>query len=418
MSKVLVVDDEADFCRLLETSLSGAGHEVRTAGTGRAAIDVGARFRPDLLVADWLLRGPIHGLYVADTLRAVRPDLRTILITGFLTEDLRGDAERARVFDVIPKPFSLDRFEQAVGHATGAPRDAAHPSPLAIAEIVADGAIRFANAAARDLFTMTHAGRDAASLAALFGPEQGLDLAEAAKKWQAVAPLASLRMQWHVRARAEPDGGWLLVIRDGREQNYETRTLANLLLGLSDAAAPRWPTAQHVLLVDRRSLPRNVAAHSLRAAGCTCHAAENAEAALRLIQRDAEIGVAVVDVSVAEDAPPGDGDLKPLLDKLRDCRPDVIQIVSGESHHRDAAVAAGVVHFLQEPWNVDDLIRAATGRIGPCIECGLPLPLRRPLENETRHHWVCCGCGARYMAVLLDDAPPDLRRHVERAELH
>ena len=69
MCKVLIVDDERDYRDQLSLCLSEDELEIRTAGSGREAIDLGACFRPDVLVADWMLKNHIHGLHVAEVLQ-------------------------------------------------------------------------------------------------------------------------------------------------------------------------------------------------------------------------------------------------------------------------------------------------------------------------------------------------------------
>ena len=54
-ARVLVVDDEPGIRDLLATVLGGQGWNVRTAGTGRAAVDEALAFRPDLVVLDIVL---------------------------------------------------------------------------------------------------------------------------------------------------------------------------------------------------------------------------------------------------------------------------------------------------------------------------------------------------------------------------
>ena len=53
--KVLVVDDEPDILDLLEYNLSKEGYKVKTAGNGRKAVDVAARFIPDLILLDIMM---------------------------------------------------------------------------------------------------------------------------------------------------------------------------------------------------------------------------------------------------------------------------------------------------------------------------------------------------------------------------
>lgn len=121
MAKVLVVDDESAYRELMREMLSGIGHEVQTAETASSAVEIGSQFRPDLLVVDWMLRSDLDGFDVANSLRKVRPDLRTILITGFPTPSLEAKAVGARIGAVLYKPFDAEELLDAVRRATDEP---------------------------------------------------------------------------------------------------------------------------------------------------------------------------------------------------------------------------------------------------------------------------------------------------------
>ncbi len=61
MSRVLVVDDEPQILRALQTSLRGAGYDVDTAATGEQALTAVAVRPPDAVILDLVLpdlRGP------------------------------------------------------------------------------------------------------------------------------------------------------------------------------------------------------------------------------------------------------------------------------------------------------------------------------------------------------------------------
>ena len=70
---------------------------------------------------------------------------------------------------------------------------------------------------------------------------------------------------------------------------------------------------------------------------------------------------------------------------------------------------------MLKPWRVEDLINVLTGHIGNCIECGLPLPLRRPQPDDEAQSWVCAECGARYYAVRDEGFPVEIQRNVRQA---
>jgi len=115
--RVLVVDDEKQYCENLSLCLTGEGYEVATACTSDEAIDLGKDFCPDVLVADWMLRSDDDGLDVSRCLRSQLPKLETVLITGYPSIELHADARRSNVFEVLEKPFELDDLLSVVQYA-------------------------------------------------------------------------------------------------------------------------------------------------------------------------------------------------------------------------------------------------------------------------------------------------------------
>jgi len=110
MTRVLVVDDEQTYCDSLGALLTAEGFDVKTARTADSALETGRRFIPDLLVADWMLGGELSGLDVARALQVEAPDLRTILITGYLESDLARQSHSDEIIHVLEKPFELQDF--------------------------------------------------------------------------------------------------------------------------------------------------------------------------------------------------------------------------------------------------------------------------------------------------------------------
>jgi len=117
VARVLVVDDEKQYCENLSLCLTSEGYEVITACTSEEAIDVGRDFRPDVLVADWMLRSDDDGLDVSRSLRDQFPELETVLITGYPSVELHADARKSNVFEVLEKPFELDDLLSVVQYA-------------------------------------------------------------------------------------------------------------------------------------------------------------------------------------------------------------------------------------------------------------------------------------------------------------
>jgi DNA-binding response OmpR family regulator len=53
--KVLVVEDDPYFTRILQKRLSAEGYQVTTAGDGRAGMHAIVQHEPDLVISDWMM---------------------------------------------------------------------------------------------------------------------------------------------------------------------------------------------------------------------------------------------------------------------------------------------------------------------------------------------------------------------------
>lgn len=116
-TRLLIVDDEPSYRDYLQRFLAREGYEVRTAVTGQEAIRIGESFEPEIVLADWMLKNHMHGLEVCESLRGKNPDLRILLMTGFPSAEVREQAERARVFRFLEKPFGLEEVAAAIAAA-------------------------------------------------------------------------------------------------------------------------------------------------------------------------------------------------------------------------------------------------------------------------------------------------------------
>ena len=106
---VLVVEDDAETCALLQQLLEEEGYTVETVADGAAALarlEVGGI---DLVLLDWMLP-EVDGLEVC---RRVRADatgiyLPIIMLTALGAPDQRHEAFAACVDDYVTKPFRLE----------------------------------------------------------------------------------------------------------------------------------------------------------------------------------------------------------------------------------------------------------------------------------------------------------------------
>ena len=96
--RVVVVDNDPEALALLELDLGLEGHDiVGTAKDGETALDVVAATSPDVVVLDFRMPPGIDGLEVARRLRRRSPDVRLVLYSSHVRDELVDEAERLGV---------------------------------------------------------------------------------------------------------------------------------------------------------------------------------------------------------------------------------------------------------------------------------------------------------------------------------
>jgi DNA-binding response OmpR family regulator len=105
MTKILVVDDDTEITKLLDTFLSSEGYEVVVATNGVGALSAAASQDPELVLLDIVL-GSEDGREVLRELRLIS-DVPTIFLTGRGLETERIAGLKLGADDYIVKPFSL-----------------------------------------------------------------------------------------------------------------------------------------------------------------------------------------------------------------------------------------------------------------------------------------------------------------------
>jgi signal transduction histidine kinase/CheY-like chemotaxis protein len=111
---VLVVDDEAPVRDIAVRALRARGYRVLPAGDGLEAQRVAEEAEAlDLLVADVQMPG-LDGRELAAVLRATRPELRVLYISGRADVAAQGEEAPPAGTDFLPKPFTPSQLAVAV----------------------------------------------------------------------------------------------------------------------------------------------------------------------------------------------------------------------------------------------------------------------------------------------------------------
>ena len=347
--RVLIVDDEERYLDFLTSVFGQHGYEVRTAKCGRCAIREGIRFRPHVLITDWLLQNQIHGIEVSEVLRAVDPNLQTILITGFPSSDLRSDAEDATVHRLIEKPFELREMVKAVEDAAVKAKQSSEIGEFAVF-VVDDGEqIIHANKGAAEFFALTDAGANAKWLKDIFSAGSLEKIRANSEEWEEVSPLSKETISWWMRSHKWPDSRLIVLLPESKKRLQKDLRIW-ILLEIAEARRTTWPFTDHVLVVDDEKMIRDIYVSMLRFSNCVCYRAASEELAVRLFRADPSIGVVILDYEMPS------VDVRSLVPKLLSIRPHAKLVGNSASEHRQDFADIGVTRYLEKPWRLSQLL--------------------------------------------------------------
>ena len=113
MTKILVVDDEANVQRLLQYTLKQAGYTVSVAGDGQEALKLWASEAPGLILLDVSLP-KLDGYAVAERIRADeagKHHVPIIMLTSEKEVEQKVRGLRAGADDYLVKPFDVGELQ-------------------------------------------------------------------------------------------------------------------------------------------------------------------------------------------------------------------------------------------------------------------------------------------------------------------
>ena len=136
MAKLLVIDDEPAICWGLAELGKRLRHEVLTAPSAEAGLELAARERPDAVLLDVRLPG-MDGVAALPKLKAHAPTAPVVIMTAHGDLSTAVEAVRQGAFDYVAKPFDLKQIERLIERALAQPVAA---SPVLI-EVQTDGLV-------------------------------------------------------------------------------------------------------------------------------------------------------------------------------------------------------------------------------------------------------------------------------------
>lgn len=116
MAKILLIEDDVSFCKLLEKFLIKKGHTISTSYTATEARNAIKKEAFDLILTD--LRLPdTDGIELMTEFKIVFPEVPVILMTGYSDVNTAVKAIKNGAADYISKPFNPDEVLLVISNA-------------------------------------------------------------------------------------------------------------------------------------------------------------------------------------------------------------------------------------------------------------------------------------------------------------
>lgn len=111
MEKILIVDDEKDWVRMLSTRLQHEGYQVEVAFDAIQAVTQTIDLKPDLLLLDIIMPAG-SGIGVLENLREnVKAfNIPVIVLTGISNKQTKEAAEKFGISGYFVKPVDMDKL--------------------------------------------------------------------------------------------------------------------------------------------------------------------------------------------------------------------------------------------------------------------------------------------------------------------
>jgi two-component system response regulator HydG len=108
-SRILVVDDNEDFCHNVTDILGLSDYEVVTTSNGFKALEMVEKNGFDLVLMDIKMPG-MDGVETFKKIKEIAPTTPVIMVTAYAVEDLVKEALREGAFGALKKPLDFDRL--------------------------------------------------------------------------------------------------------------------------------------------------------------------------------------------------------------------------------------------------------------------------------------------------------------------
>ena len=116
MKKILVIDDEPIVRTSCIRSLSPEGYEVKSASSGKEALELLENEPFNLVLLD-LKMPDMDGIEVLKKIKNTWPDTKVVMITGYSTVETAVKTLKLGAFSYLEKPFTPDTLLETAREA-------------------------------------------------------------------------------------------------------------------------------------------------------------------------------------------------------------------------------------------------------------------------------------------------------------
>jgi DNA-binding response OmpR family regulator len=113
VTKILIVEDERDACKLISDILEEEGFLVDRSYKGESAIKKIKRKKYDLVIVDHKLPG-ISGLEFLEEANKITPKLRVMMISAYGNKDVKAKAKELGAVKFLDKPYYAKKLVRIV----------------------------------------------------------------------------------------------------------------------------------------------------------------------------------------------------------------------------------------------------------------------------------------------------------------
>ena len=121
MAKILIVDDDLETIKLLESLVRSNGHEPYSVSESRNAIKAVQTIMPDLVLLD-IMMAEINGIAICKLIKSdpETSSVRVIMVSALSDEGTKNDSFNAGADEFVSKPIHPKEFVRLINDTLNA----------------------------------------------------------------------------------------------------------------------------------------------------------------------------------------------------------------------------------------------------------------------------------------------------------